>query len=230
MIPAVCSAASRSSFAKTRFYASSSLSRTARCRTSGASSRRLTVPRPRAPPSKVERTAKHRRATPRDVLRRCARLLGTAQLSVRQVQYPNRQARGVGRSAIIRKEVGAKVRGERHVYRGSEGDVCILPSGVWNDLIRSPLSRASNALTPWSRAARCSGAFAMNRAVSSAAASRTWASASTCCRQRGRLPRWRAQALRGWPQSIEAFEFAPFDPAQHGRSVDEEYPLDMGLT
>ena len=29
-------------------------------------------------------------------------------------------------------------------------------------------------------------------------------------------------------QPIEAFEFAPFDPAQHGRSVDEEYPLDMG--
>jgi hypothetical protein len=28
-------------------------------------------------------------------------------------------------------------------------------------------------------------------------------------------------------QSIEAFEFAPSDPAQYGRSVDEEYPLDM---
>ena len=28
-------------------------------------------------------------------------------------------------------------------------------------------------------------------------------------------------------QAIEAFEFAPSDPAQYGRSVDEEYPLDM---
>jgi len=51
-------------------------------------------------------------------------LPGTAQLSTWQVQYPNRQARSVGQSAIIRKQVGAKVRGERHVYRVSEGDVC----------------------------------------------------------------------------------------------------------
>jgi hypothetical protein len=47
-----------------------------------------------------------------------------AELSTWQVQYPNRQARGVGQSAIIRKEVGAKVCGERHVYSVGEGDVC----------------------------------------------------------------------------------------------------------
>jgi hypothetical protein len=53
-----------------------------------------------------------------------ARLPGTAQLSVWQVQNPNRQARGVGQSAIVRKQVGAKVLGERHVHGVSEGNVC----------------------------------------------------------------------------------------------------------
>jgi hypothetical protein len=42
---------------------------------------------------------------------------GTVQLSTWQVQYPNRQARSVGQSAIIRKGVGANVRGERDIYR-----------------------------------------------------------------------------------------------------------------
>jgi hypothetical protein len=41
-----------------------------------------------------------------------------------EVQHPGWQARSVGQSAIIRKQVGAKVLGERHVHRVSEGDVC----------------------------------------------------------------------------------------------------------
>ena len=45
------------------------------------------------------------------------------QQSAWQVQDPDWQARGVGQSAIIRKQVGAKVFGERHVHRVSEGDV-----------------------------------------------------------------------------------------------------------
>ena len=28
-------------------------------------------------------------------------------------------------------------------------------------------------------------------------------------------------------QSVKAFQFTPFDPAQHGRSVDEKYPLNV---
>lgn len=46
------------------------------------------------------------------------------QSSARQVQHPDWQARGVGQSAIIGKQVGVKVLGERHVHRVSEADVC----------------------------------------------------------------------------------------------------------
>ena len=49
---------------------------------------------------------------------------GPAASRLGEVQHPDWQARSVGQSAIIRKQVGAEVLGERHVHRVSEGDVC----------------------------------------------------------------------------------------------------------
>jgi hypothetical protein len=43
-------------------------------------------------------------------------------------------------------------RGPASRRSGPRGPRTLL-SGVWNYFIRSPLSKASNALTPWSRAA-----------------------------------------------------------------------------
>ena len=123
MIAAASSAASRSSFAKTWFSTSSSLSSTARRR--NFESFIEAAHRPESTAIEVERTGETAaRNAAETYCADAACLPGTAQLSTWQVQYPNRQARSVGRSAIIRKQVGAKVRGERHVYGVSEGDVC----------------------------------------------------------------------------------------------------------
>jgi hypothetical protein len=50
-----------------------------------------------------------------------------------EAQHPDRKARGVGQSAVIGKQIGAKVNGWRHVDRISKNDVGAQPHASANN-------------------------------------------------------------------------------------------------